>query len=52
MNIGYGIADALRINFVGELGHELHHPIEMQNYIFDELMKGEEFNINLLVYEQ
>ena len=46
VNIGYGIADALRINFVGELGWELHHPIEMQNYIFDELMKaGEEFNI-------
>ena len=46
ISIGYGIADALRINFVGELGWELHHPIEMQNYIFDEIMKaGEEFNI-------
>ncbi len=29
---------ALRVNFVGELGYELHHPIEMQNYIFDALM--------------
>ncbi len=29
---------ALRVNFVGELGFELHHPIEMQNYIFDALM--------------
>jgi len=28
----------LRVNFVGELGYELHHPIEMQNYIFDSLM--------------
>ena len=22
---------AMRVNFVGELGYELHHPIEMQN---------------------
>lgn len=46
INIGYATAEALRVNFVGELGWELHHPIEMQNYIFDEVMKaGEEFNI-------
>jgi dimethylglycine dehydrogenase len=31
---------ALRVNFVGELGYELHHPIEMQNYIFDALMEA------------
>tara|TARA_Y100000294_G_C8516761_1_gene321187 strand:- start:681 stop:1241 length:561 start_codon:yes stop_codon:yes gene_type:complete len=36
----------MRINFVGELGYELHHPIEMQNYIFDLLMEaGAEFEI-------
>ena len=29
---------AIRVNFVGELGYELHHPIEMQNVIFDTLM--------------
>ena len=29
---------AMRVNFVGELGYEIHHPIEMQNYIFDTLM--------------
>ena len=29
---------AMRVNFVGELGYELHHPIETQNYIFDALM--------------
>lgn len=29
---------ALRVNFVGELGWELHHPIEYQNHIFDALM--------------
>ena len=46
INVGYATADALRVNFVGELGWELHHPIEMQNYIFDQVMKaGEEFEI-------
>ena len=30
----------MRVNFVGELGYELHHPIEMQNYIFDALMEA------------
>jgi dimethylglycine dehydrogenase len=46
INVGYAQADALRVNFVGELGWELHHPIEMQNYIFDEVMKaGAEFDI-------
>jgi dimethylglycine dehydrogenase len=46
INVGYAQAHALRVNFVGELGWELHHPIEMQNYIFDELMKaGAEFDI-------
>ncbi|MFC3227925.1 FAD-dependent oxidoreductase [Marinibaculum pumilum] len=29
---------ALRVNFVGELGWELHHPIEMQNRLFDGLV--------------
>lgn len=46
INVGFAQADALRVNFVGELGWELHHPIEMQNYIFDEVMKaGAEFDI-------
>ena len=46
INVGYAQAEALRVNFVGELGWELHHPIEMQHYIFDELMRvGSEFNI-------
>ncbi|MEM8973423.1 MAG: FAD-dependent oxidoreductase [Pseudomonadota bacterium] len=29
--------NAMRVNFVGELGWELHHPIEYQNHIFDAL---------------
>ena len=31
---------ALRVNYVGELGWELHHPIEYQNHIFDALMEA------------
>ena len=46
VDIGVAQALALRVNFVGELGWELHHPIEMQNCIFDLLMRaGEEFDI-------
>jgi len=46
INIGVATAHALRVNFVGELGWELHHPIEMQNAIFDALMDaGAEFHI-------
>jgi dimethylglycine dehydrogenase len=37
---------AMRVNFVGELGYELHHPIETQNYLFDALMEaGAEYGI-------
>jgi dimethylglycine dehydrogenase len=37
---------ALRVNFIGELGWELHHPIETQNALFDLLMDaGAEFGI-------
>lgn len=44
--VGTATAYALRVNFVGELGWELHHPIEQQNAIFDALMEaGAEFGI-------
>jgi dimethylglycine dehydrogenase len=36
--VGLAPTRALRVNFVGELGWELHHPIEYQNHIFDALM--------------
>jgi dimethylglycine dehydrogenase len=37
---------ALRVNFVGELGWELHHPIETQNALFDLLMEaGRDFEL-------
>ncbi len=46
MSIGLAHVDALRVNFIGELGWEIHHPIEMQNYIFDLLFEaGAEFEI-------
>jgi dimethylglycine dehydrogenase len=46
ISVGVASAHALRVNFVGELGWELHHPIEMQAYIFDRLMDaGAEFGI-------
>jgi dimethylglycine dehydrogenase len=40
VSIGAAGLVALRVNFVGELGYELHHPIESQNYIFDALMSA------------
>lgn len=46
ISIGAAGMLALRVNFVGELGYELHHPIEMQNYVFDKLMEaGQAFDI-------
>ena len=46
IDVGFAGTLAQRINFVGELGWELHHPIEMQNHIFDQLMAaGEDLGI-------
>ena len=37
---------AMRVNFVGSLGWELHHPIEYQIHLYDTLMKaGADFGI-------
>ena len=40
INIGLAPSLAIRMNFVGELGWELHHPIEYQNHIFDNLISA------------
>ncbi|MDP6897244.1 MAG: FAD-dependent oxidoreductase, partial [Rhodospirillales bacterium] len=42
--IGVGMADStvVRVNFVGELGWEIHHPMEMQNHVFDTLLAAGE----------
>jgi dimethylglycine dehydrogenase len=46
LSVGAAQARALRVNFVGELGWELHHPIEMQNYLFDLLFAaGKDFDL-------
>ena len=34
--------NAIRVAYTGELGWELHHPMEMQNYLFDLLEKAGE----------
>ena len=49
INIGLAPCNAMRVNFVGELGWELHHPIEYQNHIFDKLMEVGK-NLNLKPY--
>ncbi|MBB4001138.1 GcvT family protein [Aurantimonas endophytica] len=47
ISVGTASAHALRVNFVGELGWELHHPIGMQNALFDALLAaGAEFGIS------
>jgi dimethylglycine dehydrogenase len=38
LSIGAAVTRCLRVNFVGELGYELHHPIETQCYIYDRLI--------------
>ncbi|MGI3169146.1 GcvT family protein [Pseudooceanicola sp. C21-150M6] len=40
---------AIRVAYTGELGWELHHPIEMQNYLFDQLTAaGEKHGMKLV----
>jgi dimethylglycine dehydrogenase len=46
ISVGRTTSHAMRVNFVGELGWEFHHPIEQQNTLFDLLMDaGKEFGI-------
>ena len=40
IDVGHAPTLAARVNYVGELGCELHHPIEYQNHIFDALMEA------------
>ena len=40
---------AIRVAYTGELGWELHHPMEMQTYLFDRLMEvGEHMGLKLV----
>jgi dimethylglycine dehydrogenase len=46
IDIGGVTATALRVNFIGELGWELHHPIEMQVTLYDLLASaGHKFDV-------
>ena len=46
ISVGTTWAHTMRVNFVGELGYEFHHPVEQQVALFDHLMKaGREFGI-------
>jgi len=40
ITIGGTTTDAMRVNYVGELGWELHHPMANQNQIFDALFEA------------
>ncbi len=46
IHVGLAPVRAMRVNFVGELGWEIHHPIEYQRHIFEELVRaGADFGI-------
>jgi len=38
IDVGMAPTRSARVNFVGELGWEIHHPIEYQNHVFDALV--------------
>jgi len=40
IELGMVPVQAIRVAYTGELGWELHHPIEMQNHLFDRLMEA------------
>jgi dimethylglycine dehydrogenase len=49
IELGMVPVEALRVAYTGELGWELHHPIEMQNHLFDRLMAaGEPLGLSLV----
>ncbi len=46
ISVGHVSTQCARVNFVGELGYEFHHPVEQQVALFDLLMDaGKEFDI-------
>ncbi len=40
IELGMVPVTAIRVAYTGELGWELHHPVEMQNHLFDRLMEA------------
>jgi len=48
IDLGMCPTHAIRVAYTGELGWELHHPIEMQNYLFDRITAaGESLGLKL-----
>jgi dimethylglycine dehydrogenase len=49
IELGMVPVNAIRVAYTGELGWELHHPIEMQTHLFDRLMEvGERHGMKLV----
>ncbi|WP_055680928.1 GcvT family protein [Jannaschia rubra] len=49
IELGMVPVNAIRVAYTGELGWELHHPMEMQNHLFDRLMAaGEAHGLTLV----
>ena len=49
IELGMVPVNAIRVAYTGELGWELHHPIEMQNHLFDRLVEaGEPLGMKLV----
>jgi dimethylglycine dehydrogenase len=49
IELGMCPVNAIRVAYTGELGWELHHPIEMQRYLWDQLLKaGEKHGMKLV----
>ena len=49
IELGMCPLNAIRVAYTGELGWELHHPVEMQNYLFDLIMQaGAEHGLKLV----
>ncbi|MEM7359173.1 MAG: FAD-dependent oxidoreductase [Pseudomonadota bacterium] len=49
IELGMCPVQAIRVAYTGELGWELHHPIEMQNYLYDQLLAaGEKHGMKLV----
>lgn len=49
IELGMCPVNAIRVAYTGELGWELHHPIEMQNYLYDLLLgAGEPHGMKLV----
>jgi dimethylglycine dehydrogenase len=49
IELGMCPVKAIRVAYTGELGWELHHPMEMQNYLWDRLMEaGEPHGLKLV----